>query len=95
MRAELEILEVERKLLEATKKAWEHYEQCEGPPPVALTKLLESTHACILKRVRQRVGMTAATIEDLETMAIELAKEQEVIRELIQTKHLAESAGIH
>lgn len=82
-------------MLEATKKAWEHYEQCEGPPPIALVKLLESTHACILKRLRQRVGATVATIEDLETLAIELAKEQVNVQELIESKRLAEGVGVH
>lgn len=95
MRAELQIIDLERKMLEALKKAWDSYEQCEGPPPMALVKLMESTHACILKRLRQRVGISVGSIEDLETLAIELAKEQENVRELIESKRIAEGVGIH
>lgn len=99
MRAELLVLDVESKLLECVRKAWADYETREGPPPLALVKLLETLHNAVIKRVQRRIGVSAASISDLETMSIELAKEQSIVQDLIQQKRLMEEVaggeGLH
>lgn len=93
MRAELQILEVERKMLAALDKAWEHYEQCEGPPPMQLTKLMKEAHDALLKRLVKRIGLGSATVEDLRSLSIELAKEQSLVQQMIEQQD--RGMGLH
>lgn len=93
MSAELQVLEVERKMLAALEKAWADYEDREGQPPAQLLRLMKDCHECLLKRLAKRIGLTSASVEDLRGMAIELAKEASIVQQMIEQQE--RSAGLH
>jgi hypothetical protein len=95
MSAELQILGVERKMLDALEKAWQDYDSKETPgqPPFTLIKLMEACHNCIMKRIAKRIGLSGASADDLRGLAIELAKEIGNVQQMIEQMDRME--GLH
>jgi hypothetical protein len=86
-RGEFVLLELEEKALKAIGRAWDEYDKiaADGEPqgvPVKLLEQLAGVHKMVMQRMNAKYGLDKSA-PDLEQVLAGLAKEAELVREMI------------
>ena len=84
-RRSTELVELERKMLDAVERAYEAWDESGGPVPMSLVKLMGDTHRAILSRLQKKYG--DEQLEDPRAALIELERERDALKKLIEREH--------